>query len=66
MPFSPKQEAVRVQSFESVIELQGILFLLLAAGIILRRVGVIDGKGRRYLTDLLIDLVQHPAQRGYD
>ncbi len=37
---------MRVQSFESVIELQGILFLLLAAGIILRRVGVIDGKGR--------------------
>lgn len=46
-----------MQSFESVIELQGILFLLLAAGIILRRVGVINGKGRRYLTDLLIDLV---------
>jgi predicted permease len=46
-----------MNSFEAVIKLQGILFLLMFIGIILRKLSVIDGTGRVYLTDLLIDLV---------
>lgn len=40
-----------------VIELQIILFLIMLAGLILTRKGIILPEGRRCLTDLLIDLI---------
>jgi predicted permease len=46
-----------MESFGSVLQLQVIIFLLMGIGIVLRRCGVVDDKGRACLTDLLIDLI---------
>lgn len=40
-----------------VLELQLILFLVMGAGIVLTKLGVITASGRKCLTDLLIDLI---------
>ena len=40
-----------------VLELQLILFLVMGAGLVLTKLGVITASGRKCLTDLLIDLI---------
>ena len=46
-----------MEQFSAVLELQAILFLLMMAGLVLRRKSIVTPAGRACLTDLLIDLV---------
>ena len=46
-----------MSTLQDVLQLQLILFLLMLAGLILTRHGVITPAGRKCLTDLLIDLI---------
>lgn len=46
-----------MQSFNAVLELQGILFLLMLIGIVLNKIKMIDATGRAYLTKLLINVI---------
>lgn len=46
-----------MESFRQMLTLQVQLFLLIAAGIFLKRAGIVDGKGRKTLTSLLIGLI---------
>ena len=41
----------------SLINLQGMLFLLVAAGVILRKLGILPDSAKQVLTDLVIDLI---------
>lgn len=41
----------------SLINLQGMLFLLVAAGVILRKMGILPDSAKQVLTDLVIDLI---------
>jgi len=41
----------------SLINLQGMLFLLVAAGMILRKLGILPDSAKQVLTDLVIDLI---------
>ena len=41
----------------SLINLQGMLFLLVAAGVILRKLGILPDGAKQVLTDLVIDLI---------
>lgn len=43
--------------FSSMMNLQGQLALLMIIGVILRKTGIADEKGKNFLTDLVIDLV---------
>lgn len=43
--------------FVSLINLQGMLFLLVAAGVILKKKGILPGEAKTVLTDLVIDLI---------
>lgn len=44
-------------NFTSLINLQGMLFLLVAAGVILKKKGILPGEAKTVLTDLVIDLI---------
>ena len=46
-----------MSTLQDVLQLQLILFLLMLAGLVLTRRGVITSAGRKCLTDLLIDLI---------
>ena len=53
-----------MSTLQDVLQLQLILFLLMLAGLVLTRRGVITPAGRKCLTDLLIDLnVSYQALR---
>ncbi|MDF2887702.1 MAG: putative permease [Lacrimispora sp.] len=41
----------------SLINLQGMLFLLVAAGVVLRKLGILPDSAKQVLTDLVIDLI---------
>ena len=43
--------------FSKMVSLQLMLFTLIAVGIALRKLGFIDGKGRKLLSDLLINVI---------
>lgn len=46
-----------MSGLSDVLEMQEIMFLLMGTGFVLRKLNIIDGKGRAYLTTLLIDLI---------
>ena len=44
-------------SIWETFSLQGSLFIMILAGLVLKKLGILDAQGRRTLTDLCIDIV---------